>query len=289
MCHFCRNSISVTLMIQKWGKFLVFIEKFPCALFPAWSDLIRFAGCSTLRSLITDLDLETPAGQDQFVKSAFLFGDHIPTDDKVGHIENSPLLRRINDRLLFLPSMERMYPLSYFLSVGCRRGLAFDLVKEKENISFRSGHPSRVQINGQLKGLRLGRFEKKDLAQEAPLPTNIFIRQFIDARSEFSAQAFRSPGWLFSGEDGWWTRMVEFVLEELNEPLVQSGLTILVLATRRGITQNYPSFFAMLERYNPDSCTFFTLVGELGFALHEMHAVSGLSFGQMPYEVRSNN
>ena len=53
-----------------------------------------------------------------------------------------------------------------------------------------------------------------------------------------------------------------------------------------GIRQNPSSFYAMLERFNPDSGTFYTPVGELGFALHEMHVVSGLSHGHVPYEER---
>ena len=40
------------------------------------------------------------------------------------------------------------------------------------------------------------------------------------------------------------------------------------------ITPSYYHFFTMLEKYNPGTCTFFTRVGEMGFALHEM-----LSFG----------
>ena len=40
----------------------------------------------------------------------------------------------------------------------------------------------------------------------------------------------------------------------------------------------------MLEMYNPSTTTFFTLSGELGFALHEMFEVSGLSMGEVPYE-----
>jgi len=40
----------------------------------------------------------------------------------------------------------------------------------------------------------------------------------------------------------------------------------------------------MLERYNLDSCTFFTSSGEIGFALHEMYEVSGLPMGDLLYE-----
>ena len=40
----------------------------------------------------------------------------------------------------------------------------------------------------------------------------------------------------------------------------------------------------MLEKYNPDTCTFFTPVGEIGFSLHEMFEVSGLPMRDLPYE-----
>ena len=40
----------------------------------------------------------------------------------------------------------------------------------------------------------------------------------------------------------------------------------------------------MLERYNPETCTFFTSVREMVFDLHEMYEVSGLAIGDIPYE-----
>ena len=40
----------------------------------------------------------------------------------------------------------------------------------------------------------------------------------------------------------------------------------------------------MLEKYYLDTCTFFTPVGEMGFALHEMFEVLGLSIGDLSYE-----
>ena len=40
----------------------------------------------------------------------------------------------------------------------------------------------------------------------------------------------------------------------------------------------------MLEKYNPDSCTLFTLVGEIKFRLYEMFEVSGPSMVDLPYE-----
>ncbi|XP_020249966.1 cyanogenic beta-glucosidase-like isoform X2 [Asparagus officinalis] len=116
------------------------------------TSMLRFPRCSTLRALITDLDLETLAGHNQFPKPAFIFGDHIAADDHLIHAKDSKLLRRVNNRFLFLLNMKRMYPLSYFLNVSCRRGLTFDIVKEKkmccldlvDKLACKSGDNSRV-------------------------------------------------------------------------------------------------------------------------------------------------
>ena len=51
--------------------------------------------------------------------------------------------------------------------------------------------------------------------------------------------------------------------------------------------QNIPShynFFGILQKYNPDTCTFFTPVGEIGFTLHKMFEVLVLSKGDLPNE-----
>ena len=40
----------------------------------------------------------------------------------------------------------------------------------------------------------------------------------------------------------------------------------------------------MLEKYNPDTYTLFTPIGEMGFSLHEMFEVSGLPMRDLPYE-----
>ena len=43
-------------------------------------------------------------------------------------------------------------------------------------------------------------------------------------------------------------------------------------------------FNGVLKRYNPLTDIFFTLVGEMGLALHEMYEVSGLVIGDALYE-----
>lgn len=77
--------------------------------------------------------------------------------------------------------------------------------------------------------------------------------------------------------------MVYFVINELGEPLQQSGLYPVVRVVMYEIPQNNHHFFAMFELYNADTCTFFTAVGELGFAPHEMFEVFRLLTGEMSY------
>ena len=78
--------------------------------------------------------------------------------------------------------------------------------------------------------------------------------------------------------------MVSFVLRELKEPLPQCGLYPAIRAVCYRIIPSHYNFFGILEKYNPDNCTFFTPVGEMGFALHVMFGVSGLPMGDLPYE-----
>jgi len=78
--------------------------------------------------------------------------------------------------------------------------------------------------------------------------------------------------------------MVCFVFEELEGPLLQCGLYPVIRATCYGIAPSDYNFFGVLEKYNPDTCTFFTPVGKMGFALHEMFEMLELSIGDRSYE-----
>ena len=55
-------------------------------------------------------------------------------------------------------------------------------------------------------------------------------------------------------------------------------------AIQYGISQSAQYFYAILEWYNSETCTFFTPIGKMGLALHEMYKVSGLVIGDAPYE-----
>ena len=80
---------------------------------------------------------------------------------------------------------------------------------------------------------------------------------------------------------------MSFALALFEVLLWQVGLYGAVRAIMHGILQSNHHFYTILERYNPETCTFFTPVREMGFTLRKMYKVSGLVMGDAPYEVCS--
>jgi len=82
-------------------------------------------------------------------------------------------------------------------------------------------------------------------------------------------------------DKSWWGRIVGFVLPEFEK---QVGLYHAVRAVQYGLPQSSHHFCGVLERYNHLTGKFFTPVGEMRLALHELYEVSGLVIGDTPYE-----
>jgi len=76
--------------------------------------------------------------------------------------------------------------------------------------------------------------------------------------------------------------MVGFALAEFEDLLLQAGLYRTISAVQYGNPQSNQHFYAILERYNLETCTLFTPIREMGFALHEMYETSGLVIGDAP-------
>jgi len=57
-----------------------------------------------------------------------------------------------------------------------------------------------------------------------------------------------------------------------------------VRAIQYSFSQSSQHFYAVLEHYNPEICTFFTPLGEIGLAFHVMYEVWGLMIVDAPYE-----
>jgi len=78
--------------------------------------------------------------------------------------------------------------------------------------------------------------------------------------------------------------MVGFALVKFEDLLLQTGLYGAMRDLQYGISQSTQHFYAMLERFNPETCTFITPIGEIGLALYEMYEVSVLVIGDAPYK-----
>ena len=78
--------------------------------------------------------------------------------------------------------------------------------------------------------------------------------------------------------------MTLYVLAHFEGDLDRLGLYEAIRATCYGIQMSEANFYAIFELYCPATGTFFTPVGELGMALHEMWEVSALPLGSLPYE-----
>ena len=85
---------------------------------------------------------------------------------------------------------------------------------------------------------------------ETPHQVATFINQFIVVKGDSPKGEFRALGWIHSSNKYWWSRMVGFILEDLKEKLLQTGLYVAIRAIQYGISQSNHHFFTVLERYN---------------------------------------
>jgi len=241
----------------------------------------------TLRVLMTDAAFVTDDGI-QLKKPAFFFGDHIHDGGHRVHEGTYTWLRQIGGRRFFLPAMDRMYPMFYYQHMSVPRKMEFDLARYAPEVTL-GDLGSHYQVHrhdghdGSVIGLFPGSRKREIPSGEIPHIGTTFLNMFMAAEGDYPV-AFRAYGWIHSPANYWWGRMVGFVLTELGDLLKRVGLYSAVRAVQWGIPQSSQNFFGILERYNPLTGTFFTPVGEMGLALHELHEVSGLVTGDMPYE-----
>jgi len=110
-----------------------------------------------------------------------------------------------------------------------------------------------------------------------------FLNQFIKVKDNYPARDFRDPSWVDLAQKPRWRDLALYVLE-FEAEVKKIGLHEVVRATCHGMEISVPNFFAIFELYCPTMGTFFTPVGELGLALHEMWEISNLPMGLMPYK-----
>ena len=240
----------------------------------------------TFRVLMTDAAFMTDA-HIKLEKPAFFFGDHVGDGGYRMYDGNYKWLHQIGDRRYFLPAMERMLPLSYLQHMSVPRKMKWDVSRYIPEITLGDLGSHKVYRHDCHDRTVLGLFpgsRKSELpVGEIPKLATTFLNNFMEAEGDYPVE-FRSPGWVQSTENYWWGRMVGFVLTDLGDLLEHVGLRSAVRAVQWGIPRSSHNFFGILERYNPLTGTFFTPVGEMGLALHELHEVSGLATGDSPYE-----
>ena len=188
-------------------------------------------------------------------------------------------LHRLVEHRCFLPDIERMLSLSFIQPMSLHRSMEWDLTEEQSEVSLKQiFHHMAVPVDHDknVVGLLPSSSEAEYPVGETPHLASMFINQFMDVKSDFPPGEFRALRWVHSSDKYWWSKMVGFVLEDLKDELLQTGLYTTVRVVQYGIPQSIHHFFAMLKRYNMKTCTFFIPVGEVGLALHETYEVSGL-------------
>ena len=162
--------------------------------------------------------------------------------------------------------MEHMFPLSCLKSLSLRQQMNWDLTRVQSSVSIgRISNRVPVGYSRDVIGLIPDSLRQEYPNGETLKQVGTFISKFIEVKGYFSKSEFRLLGWVHSTEKAWWARMVGFVLKELRGLLVQSGLYLAVRVVQYSIPPSHFHFFAILERYNPDSCTFFTPRERWGF------------------------
>lgn len=77
--------------------------------------------------------------------------------------------------------------------------------------------------------------------------------------------------------------MVTHVPSRFQDLLEQIRLAPVVIVIKHRIPLSALNLLGMLERYNVETCTFFTPVGEMGISPWEMQMASGLLVGEFSY------
>lgn len=239
-----------------------------------------------MRQLITDAQVLDSEGNIA-AKPCLLYGDNIVDETFIAVEEECRWLREVEGHRMFLPPMARCYSISDFQHESIIRTMNERLSGHQDGVTFRridcQGGCS-TEIGAQAVGLLPGNYGIDMPADEVPVEASVFTNSFSRINGHFPGKEFRAEGWVYGPLLHWWHILVNFVLKECDQLLHRAGLYEAVLATRVGFLQSHQNFYGILESFNPDIEIFFTHAGKLGVMYHDMHHVSGLSYGEYPYE-----
>ena len=116
------------------------------------------------------------------------FGDAITEEDRILCDRDYKWLHQIGDKRFFLPSMERMYPLSYLQHMSVHRAMEWDLFKFVFDVSLDKLGAKEAYPGGHGKDV-FGLFSRLVRAEypkgETPQLATTFINQFLKVRVIF--------------------------------------------------------------------------------------------------------
>ena len=175
-------------------------------------------------------------------------------------------LRQVRDKKFFLPNIERMYPLAYLQHMSTRRTMEWDLSKSISGVSLDKLGANRWS---QERHIWITTRTSEGWVLDGGDPSiSRHLHQPIPKGEGWLFHRILSARWVHSSDKSWWGKMVGFVLTELEDSLKQAELYQAIRVVQYGIPQSSHHFYGVLEHYRP--CTFFTPVGEMGLALHEL-------------------
>jgi len=152
--------------------------------------------------------------------------------------------------------MERIFSLSFIQPLCLHRLIEWDLTEEQSKASLGQIYQHTivpVDHDKNVVGLLPCSLEVEYPTGETPHQASMFINQFMDVKGDFPLGEFRALGWVHSSDKYWWSKMVGFVLEDLTDELLQTGLYIVVRAVQYGIplraNPSFPCWSIIIRRH----------------------------------------
>jgi len=101
--------------------------------------------------------------------------------------------------------------------------MEWNLTEEHSEVSLgQISHHTIIPVDHDknVVGLLSGSFWMEFPVGETPHQASMFINQFMDVKGDFPKGEFRALGWVHSSDKYWWSKMVDFNLEDLKDELL---------------------------------------------------------------------
>lgn len=154
---------------------------------------------------------------------------------------------------MFLPDLAKSYLLAYHqkLSVPCL--MNGNVTREQDGIVVGHFGTSSAYQDASSKSiieLLPNRFNKDYPLREVLRRANTFSDKFLSEKGQYPAHNFITPGWIYSIENMWWSRMVNFILTIFRNTFRNFGLYSAIRNVQFGLLQNTHHLNSVLEMVN---------------------------------------